>query len=177
MKVGDVYLYVKGRDVCASRIKNISNDFIYTDDVKVWSWGISSIEDMIYDNNPEFEAERKLVKASIYDELLAVFQSHLERIQLTIEMNAQPIGEIEIGKSYTDGIYLYQIEGKEDGFWEYWYKSINESEIELGGKWSKSKEYKFAEAMTSLLPDYVVKEIDDMLDEILDEVVKIISEA
>ena len=177
MKVGDVYLYVKGRDICASRIKSISENFIYTDDVKVWSWGISSIEDMIYDNNAQFESERKLVKASIYDELLAVFQNHLERIHFIVEMNTQPIGEIEIGKSYTDGIYIYEIEGKEDGFWEYWYKSINESEIELGGKWSKSKEYHFAEALTALLPDYAVKEIDDMMDEILDEVVKIISNA
>ena len=177
MKVGDVYLYVKGRDICASHIESISDDFIHTNDVKVWDWGISFIEDMIYDNNAQFEAERKIVKASIYDELLAVFQNHLERIQQIIEMYSQPIGEIEVGKSYTDGIYLYQIEGKEDGCWEYYYKSINESEIELGGKWSKSKEYRFEESMTSLLPDYAVKEIDDMMDEILDEVVKCVSKA
>jgi hypothetical protein len=177
MKVGDVYLYVKGRDVCASQIESISDEYISTNDVKVWDWGISSIEGMIYDNNPQFEAERKLVKESIYDELLAVFQSHLERIQLIIEMNAQPIGEIEIGKSYTDGIYIYQIEGKDEGCWEYYYKSINESDIELGGKWGKSKEFRFADTMTALLPDYVVKEIDEMMNEILDEVVKIISKA
>lgn len=176
MKKGEVYLKMDSSGLCAAQIKEVTERNCEVKEIKVNAFGMTYDDWPIYSID-EIRTERKKVKPLVFEELLNLFHQYTDRIQEMMESHSEPIqGDLEVGKSYTDGQYIYEIEEIKDGVLHYYYYTANGEEIELGGAWGDRKDLGFS-AFLRYIPDFSVKEICDEVDHLKDDVVKIIGKA